>query len=109
MDPVYGYEAINVEAQSGDPSLAAELDAAHDRVRKQHAAFGRGSMTLLYPRNRKVLAYLREHEGDVILCVANLSRSAQAVELDLARFRGQCRSSCSAAPLSRRSATCPIC
>ena len=57
-------------------------------VRKQHPAFGRGSMTLIYPRNRKVLAYLREHEGDRILCVANLADSAQAVELDLARFRG---------------------
>ena len=45
-------------------------------------------MTLIYPRNRKILAYLREHEGDRILCVANLADSAQAVELDLARFRG---------------------
>jgi maltose alpha-D-glucosyltransferase/alpha-amylase len=57
-------------------------------VRKEHLAFGRGTMTLLYPRNRKILAYVREHEGECILCVANLSSAAQAVELDLARWKG---------------------
>ena len=57
-------------------------------VRQAHAAFGRGTLRLLYPRNRKILAYLREHEGDKILCVANLARAAQAVELDLKEFRG---------------------
>jgi maltose alpha-D-glucosyltransferase/alpha-amylase len=57
-------------------------------VRQQHQAFGRGTLRLLYPRNRKILAYLREHDGDQILCVANLSRSAQAVELNLGEFRG---------------------
>ena len=52
-------------------------------VRKQHKAFGRGTLTFLYPRNRKILAYIRRHEDERILCVANLSREAQAVELDL--------------------------
>ena len=88
IDPVYGYQAINVEAQAGDPSSLLNWMRRMIAVRKQHPAFGRGSMTLIYPRNRKILAYLREHEGDVILCVANLADSAQAVELDLARFRG---------------------
>ena len=88
IDPIYGYQAINVEAQAADPSSLLNWMRRMITVRKQHAAFGRGSMTLIYPRNRKILAYLREHEGDVILCVANLAESAQAVELDLARFRG---------------------
>jgi maltose alpha-D-glucosyltransferase/alpha-amylase len=46
-------------------------------------------MTLLYPTNRKVLAYLRQHEGETVLCVANLSRAAQAVELDLSAYAGR--------------------
>src|SRR5215204_1636598 len=58
-------------------------------VRKAHRAFGRGTLEFLHPGNRKVLAYLREYEDESILCVANLSRSAQPVEPDLARFRGR--------------------
>jgi maltose alpha-D-glucosyltransferase/alpha-amylase len=88
IDPVYGYQAINVEAQAGDPSSLLSWMRRMIAVRKQHAAFGRGTMTLIYPRNRKILAYLREHEGESILYVANLADSAQAVELDLSRFRG---------------------
>ena len=59
------------------------------RVRRSHAAFGRGTLRFLYPKNRKVLAYLREHEDETILCVANLSRTPQAVELDLSAFAGR--------------------
>jgi len=88
QDPVYGYQAINVETQSGDPSSLLNWMRRMIAVRKQLSVFGRGEMTLLYPRNRKILAYVREHEDQRVLCVANLSRSAQAVELDLARFRG---------------------
>jgi maltose alpha-D-glucosyltransferase/alpha-amylase len=88
QDPIYGYQAINVETQQGDPSSLLNWMRRMIAVRKQHRAFGRGSMTLLYPRNRKILAYVREHEGERILCVANLSRAAQAVEIDLSRFRG---------------------
>ena len=73
MDPVYGYEAVNVEAQPREPSLAAQLDAAHargaqDAARRSAAA----RCTFLRPGNRKVLAYLREYGDDAILCVANL-------------------------------------
>ncbi|HEV7276260.1 MAG TPA: maltose alpha-D-glucosyltransferase [Devosiaceae bacterium] len=88
QDPIYGYQAINVETQQGDPSSLLNWMRRMINVRKQHKAFGRGSMTLLYPRNRKVLAYVREHEGERILCVANLSRAAQAVEIDLSRYKG---------------------
>jgi maltose alpha-D-glucosyltransferase / alpha-amylase len=89
MDPVYGYQTINVEAQQADPSSLLNWVRRMIGVRKQHQAFGRGSFKLLYPGNRRVLAYLREHEGQSMLCVANLARSAQAVELDLSEFRGR--------------------
>jgi maltose alpha-D-glucosyltransferase/alpha-amylase len=87
MDPVYGYEAVNVEAQSR--SLSSLLSAMKRliSVRKSTLAFGRGSMTFIRPANRSVLAYVREYKGEVILCVANLSRSAQATELDLSAWK----------------------
>ncbi|NMG37830.1 maltose alpha-D-glucosyltransferase [Chelativorans sp. ZYF759] len=88
LDPIYGYQAVNAESQDTDPSSLLNWMRRLIAVRKQHLAFGRGTMTMLYPQNRKVLAYVREYEGDRILCVANLSRSAQAVELDLAKWKG---------------------
>lgn len=87
-DAVYGHQVINVEAQAEDPSSLLNWMRRMITVRKQHPAFGRGEMTLLYPRNRKILAYVRAHEGQAYLCVANLSDSAQAVELDLSAHRG---------------------
>ena len=89
QDPIYGYQAVNVEADHADPSSLLNWMRRMIAVRKNHAVFGRGEMRLLYPSNRKVLAYLREHEGQTVLCVANLSRSAQAAEIDLATFRGR--------------------
>ena len=103
MDPVYGYQAINVETQSADPSSLLNWMRRTIAVRKQLSVFGRGEMTLLYPRNRKILAYVRENRDEKVLCVANLSRSAQAVELDLARFRG-----CVPIELTGRSAFPPV-
>ncbi|MGJ4886041.1 maltose alpha-D-glucosyltransferase [Bradyrhizobium sp. HKCCYLRH1065] len=87
MDPVYGYEAVNVEAQSR--SLSSLLNATKKliSVRKSTLAFGRGTMTFIRPANRSVLAYVRQYKDEVILCVANLSRSAQATELDLSPFK----------------------
>jgi maltose alpha-D-glucosyltransferase / alpha-amylase len=89
MDPVYGYQAINVEAQWSDPHSLLNWLRRMLVVRGKHHAFGRGSMRILAPQNRKVLAYLREFEGETILCVANVSRTAQAVELDLHDFAGR--------------------
>ncbi|WP_456307074.1 maltose alpha-D-glucosyltransferase [Neoroseomonas terrae] len=89
MDPVYGYEAVNVEAQSSNQHSLLNWMRRMLTVRKRHRAFGRGSFSYLYPGNRKILAYLREHDGETILCVSNLSRTAQAVELDLAPFAGR--------------------
>jgi maltose alpha-D-glucosyltransferase/alpha-amylase len=88
LDPIYGYQAINVESQARDPSSLLNWMRKLIAVRKQHEAFGRGTFRMLYPRNRKILAYIRQHEDDVILCVANLSRAAQAVELDLRDWKG---------------------
>ena len=88
MDPVYGYEAVNVEAQLRSPSSLLNWMKRIIDVRKARKAFGRGSLRFLYPANRKVLAYLREHEDETVLCVVNLSRSAQGAELDLSAFRG---------------------
>ncbi|HTV94648.1 MAG TPA: maltose alpha-D-glucosyltransferase [Steroidobacteraceae bacterium] len=89
MDPIYGYPSINVEAQSRDPSSLLSWTKRMLAVRKTSQAFGRGARRFLRPGNRKILAYLREHREDSILCVANLSRSAQPVELDLSEFKGR--------------------
>jgi maltose alpha-D-glucosyltransferase / alpha-amylase len=89
QDPVYGYQAVNVEAQQRIPGSLLNWMKRIIRVRKAYPVFGRGTQTFLRPENRRVLAYLREHEGVTILCVANLSRFAQYVELDLRRFDGR--------------------
>ncbi|WP_185983865.1 maltose alpha-D-glucosyltransferase [Aureimonas mangrovi] len=88
QDPLYGYQAINVEAQSNNPASQLNWMRRLIQVRGTREAFGRGTIRFLYPSNRKILAYLREHAGETILCVANLSSSAQAVELDLSAHAG---------------------
>ena len=89
MDSVYGFQAVNVEAQSHDQHSILNWTRRKLAVRRQHRTFGRGSLRILYPRNRKMLAYLRQYEDETILCVANLSRQPRAVELDLAEFAGR--------------------
>lgn len=89
MDPIYGYEAVNVEAQSRNPSSLLHWTRRLIAVRKNYKAFGRGTLRFLDPGNRKVLAYTREWGEEIILCVVNLSRSAQPVELDLATWKGR--------------------
>jgi maltose alpha-D-glucosyltransferase/alpha-amylase len=88
-DPVYGYQAVNVEAQQRVPGSLLNWTKRIIRVRRSHPVFGRGSLEFIHPENRRVLSYLREHDGQSILCVANLSRFAQYVELDLSRFAGR--------------------
>jgi maltose alpha-D-glucosyltransferase/alpha-amylase len=89
MDALYGYEIVNAEAQTRDVHSLLHWMRRMMAIRRTHAAFGRGSLRFLYPKNRKVLAYLRELDGEVILCVANVSRAPQAVELDLSEFNGR--------------------
>ena len=89
VDPVYGFGAVNVESQRRNPSSLFNWMRRLIEMRKTHRAFGRGTLRFLRPGNRKILAYLRELEGETILCVANLSRAPQAVELDLSIFKGR--------------------
>ena len=89
MDPVYGYEAVNVEAQSRSPTSLLNWMKGLIAARKRYASFGRGTLTFLYPGNRKVLAYLRQLDSETVLCVANLARAPQPVMLDLVAFRGR--------------------
>jgi maltose alpha-D-glucosyltransferase / alpha-amylase len=89
MDAVYGYQSVNVEAQSRSPSSVLNWFKRLIAVRKARQAFGRGDLRFLYPANRKVLAYLRAHGEETILCVFNLARASQAVELDLSGFKGR--------------------
>jgi maltose alpha-D-glucosyltransferase / alpha-amylase len=88
MDPVYGYEAINVEAQQSDPSSLLNWMRNMISLRKLFQVFGRGTFEFLSPANHKVLAYLRRYEGEHVLFVANLSRFAQPVELNLSMLEG---------------------
>ena len=88
LGPVYGYQAVNVEAQSRIPSSLLHWMRNTIALRKLFKAFGRGTIEFLPVANRKVLAYVRRYEDEVILCVANVSRSAQPAELDLSAFEG---------------------
>jgi maltose alpha-D-glucosyltransferase / alpha-amylase len=88
MDPVYGYESVNVEAQKRDRSSLLNWMKRMLEVRKSSQAFGRGRLRFIRPGNRKVLVYVREYGEDTILCVVNLARSAQPVEVNLAEFKG---------------------
>ena len=109
MDPIWGYQAINVEAQQSDPSSLLHWTRNMIALRKLFRVFGRGTLEFLAPENRKILAYIRyydphsasreqteaSHKRDVtspgtetVLCVANLSRFAQPVSLDLSEFAG---------------------
>jgi maltose alpha-D-glucosyltransferase/alpha-amylase len=89
MDPVYGYESVNVEAQSRSLASLLSWTKRLISVRKSSSVFGRGSLTLIRPTNRSVFVYVRQYQEEVLLCVANLSRSAQAVEIDLSPWRGR--------------------
>ena len=94
IDPAYHYEAINVDVQQNNPSSLLWWMKRLIAMRKRFQAFGRGSLEFLSPQNRKVLAFLRRcpstssGQGQCILVVANLSRFAEFVELDLSAFKG---------------------
>lgn len=89
IDPEYHFEAVNVEAQQESGSSLLWWTKRLVALRKRYRAFGRGSLEILSPDNSKVLAFLRTHEDETILVVANLARSVEFVELDLSRCRGQ--------------------
>jgi maltose alpha-D-glucosyltransferase/alpha-amylase len=89
MDPVYGYQAVNVEAQLRTPTSLLRWTRRFVALRKEHPVFGVGSYEPLRPSNRRIFAHVRRHERETVLCVHNLARSAQAVELDLSEFEGR--------------------
>src|SRR5437899_1863077 len=83
LDPVYHYEALNVESQSRVPTSLLNWMRRLIAVRKRYPVFGRGAIEFLLPANTKVLAYVRKDAFQTVLCVVNLSRFVQPVELDL--------------------------
>ena len=88
IDPEYHYEAINVEAQQSNPSSLLWWMKRLIAKRKEHKVFGRGAIEFISGDNSRVFAFVREHEGEAVLVVANLSRYAQGARLELGRFKG---------------------
>ncbi len=87
-DPVYSYQAVNVAAQQDDPASLLYWMRNMVALRKMFRVFGRGTIEFLQPANRKVVAHVRRHEQDLILCVSNLSHLPQPVTLDLSAYAG---------------------
>ena len=88
MDPVYGFQAVNVEAQLRTSTSLLRWVHRFIALRKQHPVLGAGSYKALDPANPRIFAHIRQLDDETILCVHNMARSAQAVELDLSRFEG---------------------
>ena len=88
-DPPYGFQAVNVEAQSRSGSSLLSWMKRLIRIVKQHPTFRRGSFEILHPANQKVFAFIRQYGEETLLAAHNLSRFAQAVELDLKPFAGR--------------------
>ena len=89
IDPEYHYESLNVESQQSNPNSLLWWMKRLIALRKRFQAFGRGTIEFLQPENPKVLAFIRQFEGESVLVVANLSRFTQYVELDLRDFKGR--------------------
>jgi len=88
MDPVYGYERVNVEAEQRNQNSFLQWFRRLMAVRTQHPVFGYGSFEVLHPDNAAIFAYVRHYGDDRVLCVNNLSGRAQAAELDLSNYEG---------------------
>jgi maltose alpha-D-glucosyltransferase / alpha-amylase len=89
MDPVYGFQAVNVEAELRSQNSLLRWLHRFIALRKEHPVFGLGTYEPILTTNPRIFALIRRFEDDVVLCVHNLARSAQAVELDLSRFQGR--------------------
>ncbi|HUG13407.1 MAG TPA: maltose alpha-D-glucosyltransferase [Thermomicrobiales bacterium] len=88
-DPEYHYTTVNVETQQRNPQSLLWWMKRLIALRKRYQAFGRGTIQFLHPENRKVLTFIRQHEDETILVVANLSRFVQGVQLDLSQYVGR--------------------
>ena len=89
VDPPYGYHTVNVVAQDKQPTSLLRWMRRLISVRQQYQAFGRGTWEPLDAANRRVLVFIRRYRDEIVLCVNNLSRFAQFVELDLREFTGR--------------------
>jgi len=88
MDPLYGYQSVNVEAQQRSPSSLLHWVKNLIELRRSQKVFGRGTLQFIKPSNRKILAFTRKYQDQVVLCAFNLSRSSQPAELDLSEYEG---------------------
>jgi maltose alpha-D-glucosyltransferase/alpha-amylase len=88
LNPVYGYQAVNVLSQKRSQHSLLSWMKHIIQVRRSSPVFGSGSIEFLYPANHRVLAYVRQLGKETVLVVNNLSSAAQAVELDLRRYKG---------------------
>ena len=89
VDPVYGYQAVNVDAQRRYSTSLLNWVREMIHLRKRHPVFGRGSIDFVEPSNRKIFAFIRSYREEVVLCVFNLSQYAQPVQLDLSNYLGR--------------------
>jgi maltose alpha-D-glucosyltransferase/alpha-amylase len=88
MDPVYGFQAVNVEAQLRISTSMLRWLHRMIGLRKEHPVFGLGDYEPLDADNHRIFAHMRRYADDIVVCVHNLARSAQAVQLDLSRWEG---------------------
>jgi maltose alpha-D-glucosyltransferase/alpha-amylase len=88
VDPPYSYQAVNVAAEERTQTSLLRWMRRIIKVRQQYRAFGRGQFEMLLPENRRVITYVRRHGDEIILCVNNLSRFVQPVEINLQRWKG---------------------
>jgi maltose alpha-D-glucosyltransferase / alpha-amylase len=88
MDPVYGYQAVNVEAQQRHSTSLLHWMRQMIKLRKQHRVFGRGTISFIRPENHRIFAFIRTYEDETVLCIYNLARSSQPVQLDLSNYQG---------------------
>jgi maltose alpha-D-glucosyltransferase / alpha-amylase len=89
MDPIYGYQSLNVEAQLRSETSLLHWVRNFVAIRRQWPVFGQGDFEMINPSNPAVFAYIRTFEDTIVLCVNNLSRYAQPVEIDLSRYNGR--------------------
>jgi maltose alpha-D-glucosyltransferase/alpha-amylase len=87
-DPIYNFQSVNVEAQQRSPTSLLNWMKRLIRVRKRYPVFGRGTLEFVEARNKKIVAYVRKYQGQVVLVVNNLSRFAQPAQLALQPYQG---------------------
>jgi maltose alpha-D-glucosyltransferase / alpha-amylase len=88
MDPVYGYQSVNVEAQQRHSTSLLHWMRQMIKLRQKHRVFGRGTISFIKPENPRIFAFIRSYEDETILCIYNLARSSQPVQLDLSDYQG---------------------